>query len=181
LAAGEGPGCTRSRLCATCGLQKSACPVTCGDGHGQSYGIIIIRVPASAPPHLRAALRLAGPARPVIGIQERRVLGAATRGRRAAPRQSPAPDTIYNDLGADYYKPRVDASQRARSHVMAIERLGYKVTIEPADPQDNDGTRTSRPPRAGDPQRQATPGQLSGFCGSGGASCRSQGQPCTPN
>jgi transposase len=51
-----------------------------------------------------------------------------------------SPDAVYNDLGADYYERRTDASRRARSHVMAIERLGYKVTIEPAGPQGKGGT-----------------------------------------
>lgn len=51
-----------------------------------------------------------------------------------------SPDAVYNDLGADYYDRKDDASRRARSHVMAIERLGYKVTIERASPEDDDGT-----------------------------------------
>jgi len=52
---------------------------------------MIIRVPALALPHVRPALRLAGPARPVIGLQGRGAARAAARDRRAAPRQSPAP------------------------------------------------------------------------------------------
>ena len=52
---------------------------------------MIIRVPAPALPHFCPVLRLAGPARPVIGLQGRRAARAAARGRRAAPRQSPAP------------------------------------------------------------------------------------------
>jgi len=50
----------------------------------------IIRVPAPALSHLRPALRLAGPARPVIGIQGRRAARAAARGRRAASGPSAA-------------------------------------------------------------------------------------------
>ena len=65
--------------------------MTCGGRQGQPYGIMIIRVPAPALSHLRPGLRLAGPARPVIRFQERRTARAAARGRRAAPRQSPAP------------------------------------------------------------------------------------------
>jgi hypothetical protein len=49
------------------GCQKSACSVTCSDG-SQPYGIMVTRVPAPALSHLRPALRLAGPARPVIGL-----------------------------------------------------------------------------------------------------------------
>src|SRR5258708_16487369 len=51
---------------------------------------MIIRVPAPALPHLRPALRLAGPAWPVVGFQGCRAARAAARGRRAAPHQSPA-------------------------------------------------------------------------------------------
>ena len=51
---------------------------------------MIIRVPAPALSHLRPALRLAGPDRPVVGLQERRAARPAARGRRAAPDQSPA-------------------------------------------------------------------------------------------
>src|SRR5271157_2157125 len=53
--------------------------------------MMIVRVPALALPHVRPALRLAGPARPVIGLQGRGAARAAARDRRAAPRQSPAP------------------------------------------------------------------------------------------
>jgi len=52
---------------------------------------MIILVLALALSHLRPALRLAGPARPVIGLQGRRVARAAARGRGAAPRPSAAP------------------------------------------------------------------------------------------
>jgi len=63
---------------------------------------MIIRVPAPALSHLRPALRLAGPARPVIGLQGRRAARAAARGRRAAPRP-PRPrldwaDRVSRDL-----------------------------------------------------------------------------------
>jgi len=73
------------------GCQKSACPVSCGNDQCQLSGIMIIRVLAPALLHLRPGLRLAGPARPVIGIQGRRAARAAARGRRAAPRPSAAP------------------------------------------------------------------------------------------
>ena len=57
---------------------------------------MIIRVLAPALPHLRPALRLAGPARPVIGLQGRRAARAAARGRRAAPRH-PRPGLDWAD------------------------------------------------------------------------------------
>jgi transposase len=40
----------------------------------------------------------------------------------------------YQDLGAGYYEQRADSRRRARTHVRDLERLGYKVTIEPIDP-----------------------------------------------
>src|SRR5580704_18747962 len=52
---------------------------------------MIIRVPAPALSRLRPTLQLAGPARPVIGIKERRTARTTARGRRAAPGTSPAP------------------------------------------------------------------------------------------
>src|SRR6266516_4499072 len=60
---------------------------------------MIIRVPSTALSRLRPALRLAGPARPVIGLQERRTARAAARGRRAAPDQSPAPAGLGRPRG----------------------------------------------------------------------------------
>src|SRR5690349_10023162 len=52
---------------------------------------MITHVSSPAIPDLRPALQLAGPARPIIGVQERGTAGAAARGRRAAPEQSAAP------------------------------------------------------------------------------------------
>src|SRR5258708_7989336 len=52
---------------------------------------MITYVSSPALPGLRPALQLAGPARPIASIQERGTAGAAARGRRAAPEQSPAP------------------------------------------------------------------------------------------
>src|SRR5271165_5759925 len=53
--------------------------------------MMIICVPAPALPRLRPGLRLAGPARPVIGVEKRGTAGAAARGSRAAPDPSVAP------------------------------------------------------------------------------------------
>ena len=47
---------------------------------------MIARVLPSALSHLHPGLRLAGPARPLIGVEKRGAAGAAARGRRAAPR-----------------------------------------------------------------------------------------------
>src|SRR3989442_1791045 len=53
--------------------------------------MMIGRVPAPALPDLRSALRLAGPAWPLVSVQERGTAGAAARDRRAAPRSAHAP------------------------------------------------------------------------------------------
>jgi transposase len=40
-------------------------------------------------------------------------------------------DTTYSDLGADWFERRSDAEAHARRLARQIERLGYKVTVEP--------------------------------------------------
>ena len=44
------------------------------------------------------------------------------------------PEAVYTDLGTDYYERRANTRRQARNHVRGLERLGYKVTIEPIDP-----------------------------------------------
>jgi transposase len=44
------------------------------------------------------------------------------------------PAAEYQDLGPGYYEQRADTRRQARNHIRAIERLGYKVTIEPLAP-----------------------------------------------
>src|SRR6516162_4813067 len=60
---------------------------------------MIIRVLAPALSHLRPALWVAGPARPVIGLRGRRVARAAARGRRVAPYPSAAPARLGRPSG----------------------------------------------------------------------------------
>jgi len=45
------------------------------------------------------------------------------------------PAAEYQDLSPDYYERRADTRRRARGHARALERLGYKVTIEAPDPE----------------------------------------------
>jgi transposase len=45
------------------------------------------------------------------------------------------PEARYEDLGPDYYERKADIRRRARGHVRNLERLGYKVTIEPLSPE----------------------------------------------
>src|SRR5215472_3918674 len=49
---------------------------------GQPWDMMIGRVPSPALPDLRSALRLAGPAWPLVSVQERGTAGAAARDRR---------------------------------------------------------------------------------------------------
>ena len=44
------------------------------------------------------------------------------------------PEACYQDLGPDYYEQRMHARRQARNHVRGLERLGYKVTIQPVNP-----------------------------------------------
>jgi transposase len=50
------------------------------------------------------------------------------------------PEAEYTDLGTDYYERRADIRRQVRNHARAIERHGYKVTIEPLNP--DPGTST---------------------------------------
>src|SRR6266568_953463 len=58
------------------GCQKSAWPVSCSDAPGSAAGMMISHVPPSALSDLHPGL-LAGPARPLIGVEERGTAGAA--------------------------------------------------------------------------------------------------------
>jgi transposase len=44
------------------------------------------------------------------------------------------PEAEYCDLGTGYYEQRADTQRRADAHILGLERLGYKVTIEPIEP-----------------------------------------------
>jgi transposase len=45
------------------------------------------------------------------------------------------PEAEYQDLGTGYYEERAGIRRQARNHARALERLGYKVTIEPLNPE----------------------------------------------
>jgi transposase len=44
------------------------------------------------------------------------------------------PEACYQDLGPDYYEQRMHVRRQARNHVLGLQRLGYKVTIQPVNP-----------------------------------------------
>jgi transposase len=45
------------------------------------------------------------------------------------------PEAGYRDLGPGFYEQQAATRRKARGHVRSLERLGYKVTIEPAAPE----------------------------------------------
>jgi transposase len=53
------------------------------------------------------------------------------------------PNARYQDLGADYYETRMHVRRQTRNHVKSLERLGYKVTIEPLAPDEEHPPLTS--------------------------------------
>jgi transposase len=44
------------------------------------------------------------------------------------------PQAEYRELGPGYYEERADTRRQARGHIRGLERLGYKVTLEPVNP-----------------------------------------------
>jgi transposase len=46
------------------------------------------------------------------------------------------PDAVYEDLGADYYEARPQHRRQTSSHIRALQRLGYHVTLQPIDTGD---------------------------------------------
>jgi transposase len=44
------------------------------------------------------------------------------------------PEAQYRDLGPGYYEQQADARRLAHGHIRSLERLGWKVTLEPIDP-----------------------------------------------
>src|SRR3984957_13766404 len=88
---------------------------------------MIIRVLAPALPHLRPALRLAGPAWPVIGLQGRRAARTAARGRRTAPNQSPAPAR----LGRPRSPRRADPAPAREAASAPADHPRYRPALAP--------------------------------------------------
>ena len=44
------------------------------------------------------------------------------------------PEAGYRELGPGYHDQRAGTARQARGHIRSLERLGYKVTLEPVDP-----------------------------------------------
>jgi transposase len=45
------------------------------------------------------------------------------------------PEAAYRELGPGYYDEHAGTQRQARGHIRSLERLGYKVTLEPVDPE----------------------------------------------
>ena len=92
---------------------------------------------------LREAGQAAGRTRTYLGAVYHRLAGrrgkqraAVATGRHilvAAYHILRAPDTVYQDLGADYFDQR-DRAAVLRRHTRRLEALGYRVTVEPLAP-----------------------------------------------
>jgi len=97
---------------------------------------MIICVPAPALPHLRPALRLACPTRPVISLQGRRTARAAPRGCRAAPGTSRGPAGLGRPRSSCHADPApaskaADAPARHPRHRPALAPVGAENLIRP--------------------------------------------------
>src|SRR5271165_5666602 len=126
--------------------QKSAWPASCSDDEGQLSGIMIICVLALALSHLRPTLRLAGPARPVIGLQGRRAARAAARGHRAAPHPSAAPARLGRprSLRRADPAPAREAAEAPAGHPRHRPALAPPPRLPQMDLPAPDGTATGQ-------------------------------------
>src|SRR5450755_4491755 len=89
--------------------------------------MMIARVPPPALSHLQPGLRLAGPARPLIGVEERGTAGAAARGRRTAPHQAAAPA----GLGGPRRPRRADPAPAARTATTPAGHPRHRAPVAP--------------------------------------------------
>ena len=132
------------------GCQKSARPVSCSDGQGQPYGIMIICVSAPALSPFRPALRLAGSAQPIIGLKGCRVARAAARSRRAAPHSSAAPAGVGRPGGPRRADPAPASTaaeapaRHSRHHPLLAPPPGHPQVDLPAPDGTAAGHRRSR-------------------------------------
>jgi len=69
-------------------------------------------------------------------MPKKKAQGAIMRTQLAAAHSLlSGPGAVYLDLGPGYYEQRADARRRINGHVRSLELLGWKVTLEPLDPE----------------------------------------------
>src|ERR1035441_6357406 len=88
--------------------------------------MMIARVPPPALSDLHPG-PLAGPARPLIGVEERGTAGAAARGRRAAPRHSAAPAGLGRPRGPR----RADPAPAQKAAGAPAGHAGHRAAVAP--------------------------------------------------
>jgi hypothetical protein len=76
------------------------------------------------------------------------------------------PEAEYRDLGPGYYEQRAGTRRQARNHVRGLERLGYKVTIEPLDSETGE-LITPPPPNPARPRPALRAGKPTAVCAVG--------------
>src|SRR5215813_985283 len=104
--------------------------------------MMIGRVPSTALPDLRSALRLAGPAWPLVSVQERGTAGAAARGRCAAPHSAHAPAR----LGRPSRYGRADPASAREAADTPAGHSGNRLAVAPSPGrQKMDVSATYRP------------------------------------
>ncbi len=141
--------------------------------HASAKAMMIARLPPFALSDLHPGLRLAGPARPLIGVEKRGTAGAATRGRRAAPRHSAAPAGLGRPRGPRHADPA--PAQKAAGAPAGHPRSPGSGPI----PAGRDGRRSAvRSPRrsSGSPPR-TTAGGTSGSRASCSSSATGSARP----
>src|ERR1039458_2734797 len=89
--------------------------------------MMIGRVPSPALSDLHTGLRLAGSARPLDRLQERRAPGTAARGRRAAPNPSPAPAGLGRPRGPG----RAHPAPAARTAATPASHARHRAAVAP--------------------------------------------------
>ena len=105
--------------------------------------MMISRVSPSALPDLHPALWLAGPARPVNGVQGHRAACAAARGHSAAPHQSPAPAGLGRPRGPR----RADPSPAPKPADAPAGHTGHRLAVAlPPCPHEVDLSAPDRTP-----------------------------------
>jgi hypothetical protein len=107
--------------------------------------MMISRVSSPALPDLRPALRLAGPARPLVGVHKRGIAGAAARDRRAPPHHGPATAGLGRPSGAG----RSDPASAHKAAGAPAGHARHRPAVAPSPGQKEVDLPESHRPTAG--------------------------------